>query len=435
MNEILTSFSDYAELCANVLNGPAQLSDFQMLQQVLSAPKSLELTTLEDLRNYKQQVFEKNQQMIQDDSNDMLDVICKMLCGKSRGMVSNELQGAWNPSNLQLLAANIKNSDWRDKAIRYSTILNWLESLFQLDQEKLRNLANQFNQNMLDNSIPGLAMLQRDFENMTKEIGILCGAELTEKLTNFQVLSTKEGGTVLSNKYQASTQMTDGTPIESREVDYIELEGMPFTALAHVMNAYGNRSKLSDYKHPRMVGKTYICLTAINSERFGLTDSKGTDENHVTLLFSDFLPSQLVLAGKADLQSGSRDNSLSINYENNEDISFAPIAKNIHDTSPVSYNEYVMYREDQNGKSIYPSGILIQGEEPTQEEINAAAYLNVPVVKINKQKYFNHPVAWKTEIEPNLKEKFQQLRSEIIQIDQLLGNQPEIVEEQFGKEI
>ena len=42
MNEILTSFSDYAELCANVLNGPAQLSDFQMLQQVLSAPKSLE---------------------------------------------------------------------------------------------------------------------------------------------------------------------------------------------------------------------------------------------------------------------------------------------------------------------------------------------------------------------------------------------------------
>ncbi len=433
MNEILTSFSDYAELCRNVLQGPSQVSDFQILRQILSVPKGLELTSLEDLRNYKQKVFEKNQQMIQEHSNDMLDVICKMLCGKNRDEVDRELKGVWNPSTIQLLAANIKDSNWRDKALRYSTILNWLESLFQLDQEKLRDLATRFNQNMLDNSIPGLAVLQRGFENMTKELGAICGAELTEKFTNFQALSTKEGCTVLPNKYQASLKTTDGIPIESREVDYIELEGMPFTTLAHVMNAYGDRSKLSDYKHPRMIGKTYICLSAINGEKFSLASSKKSDENHVTLLFSDFIPSQLLLAGPNDLGSDSRSNNLSITYDNIKDASFAPVAKNIHDTSGGSYNEYVMYREDQNGKNIYPSGILIRGKEPTQEEINAAAYLNVPVVKINEQKYFHNQVTWKTEIEPSLKEKFQQLRSEIVQIDQLLGNQPEIVEEEFGK--
>ena len=56
-----------------------------------------------------------------------------------------------------------------------------------------------------------------------------------------------------------------------------------------------------------------------------------------------------------------------------------------------SHTEFVLYRDSSNGKPIYPSGILVQNTPPTHAEINAAAYLNVPIVFINHEKYKNIP--------------------------------------------
>ena len=68
-----------------------------------------------------------------------------------------------------------------------------------------------------------------------------------------------------------------------------------------------------------------------------------------------------------------------------------PVRKVISDTygGENGYNEYVMYREDSNGNIIYPSAVLITGIEPNESEIKAAAYLGVPLVKINKSKYIS----------------------------------------------
>ena len=43
------------------------------------------------------------------------------------------------------------------------------------------------------------------------------------------------------------------------------------------------------------------------------------------------------------------------------------------------YNEYVVYRD-----GVYPSGILVTGLVPSNSEKQAAAYLGVPLVKVNK---------------------------------------------------
>ena len=174
--------------------------------------------------------------------------------------------------------------------------------------------------------------------------------------------------------------------ITGRKVDYIELLGIDYVSLVHVLNAYGEGGTLKDFKTPRIIGKEYICLSAIDETKEKIAKSKQDDEEHVCLLFSNIAPDQLISESFEDLYSDGDLNSLSITFGEREN--FRPIKKQIQ-LNEGSHTEFVLYRDSSNGNSIYPSGILIQNEMPTQAEINAAAYLNVPLVFINHEKYKN----------------------------------------------
>ena len=51
-------------------------------------------------------------------------------------------------------------------------------------------------------------------------------------------------------------------------------------------------------------------------------------------------------------------------------------------TKSNKFSEYVVYREDAFGNQIYPCGILVSGNKPNRYEINAAAYLDIPLIKL-----------------------------------------------------
>lgn len=93
---------------------------------------------------------------------------------------------------------------------------------------------------------------------------------------------------------------------------------------------------------------------------------------------------QLISESFEDLYSSGGLNSLSITSDKREN--FRPIKKQIQ-LNKGSHTEFVLYRDSSNGKPIYQSGILVQNTPPTQAEINAAVYLNVPIVFINHEKY------------------------------------------------
>ena len=120
------------------------------------------------------------------------------------------------------------------------------------------------------------------------------------------------------------------------------------------------------------------------------------------VIFDDLPNESLVIASSKDVGSKTEDNSLSVSswYPG----TYQPIRKVIIETyhGESGYNEYVYYRQySESMQSLRPSAILIRGENPTESEIQAAVYLNVPLVKINKEKY---PKRTKEEMEGRDKE-------------------------------
>ena len=74
---------------------------------------------------------------------------------------------------------------------------------------------------------------------------------------------------------------------------------------------------------------------------------------------------------------GSRGNlgDLDVSVKHN----FAPLKQILETTNRVP-NEYVIYREI-NHVPLYPCAVLVRGSEPSKEELDAAHYLEVPLVK------------------------------------------------------
>ena len=107
--------------------------------------------------------------------------------------------------------------------------------------------------------------------------------------------------------------------------------------------------------------------------------------NYVTLVFDNFKNEQLIFMAPNDIYSDGNQNSLDVTSDCNP--MYMPIRELIKDIDDDQYSEYVFYREDKEGKSIYPSGVLIRENPPTQYEIDAAAYLNVPLIYINEDAY------------------------------------------------
>ena len=169
----------------------------------------------------------------------------------------------------------------------------------------------------------------------------------------------------------------------------------------HTLNAYGSGGKLSDFKNPRLVGKNYICLSLIDNNHKGVNRS-ATDVDHVTLLFDKLPPTSLCKFAEHDIFSYAEKNSRNIQSQYSN---FDTVDNTLNKTS--SYNEYVYYRENDDGSYIYPSGILVTGDKPNQAEIDAAAYLSVPLIKLNpvKEKEKNQVSEVQEETSINKKEE------------------------------
>ena len=140
------------------------------------------------------------------------------------------------------------------------------------------------------------------------------------------------------------------------------------------------------------------------------------------MLFSEFSSDQLALASDRDIASHGENNDLELTSWGGSN--FRPVRNIIDDT--VGYNEYVMYRENSAGNIIMPSAVLITGDEPNEAEKQAAVYLGVPLVKINRNKYLNtnsydieHNEITPSEI-LNKKDKWVTLKKSIEEIQSIL---------------
>lgn len=354
------------------------------------------ITTLEDLKKYIDACYTVQISRIKEldeddyygDVNYMIkNEITKALANiKYFGNESLDTIG-FETSSLKELRNSVTDESIKEELSKYILFMSLIDSILKIDDlRKLKVIASRILNFKKSNDT--IYTIYNYTENMAKRIKEIYAHEIKEKLIDFT--SLENGNNQLysrtNSKFTADSKMLYDEDITGRKVDYIELSGIDYVSLVHVLNAYGEGGTLKDFKTPRIIGKEYICLSAIDETKEKIAKSKQDDEEHVCLLFSNIAPDQLISESFEDLYSDGDLNSLSITFGEREN--FRPIKKQIQ-LNEGSHTEFVLYRDSSNGNSIYPSGILIQNEMPTQAEINAAAYLNVPLVFINHEKYKN----------------------------------------------
>ena len=354
------------------------------------------ITTLEDLKKYTDACYvvqisrikELNEDDYYGDANYMIkNEITKALANiKYFGNESLDTIG-FETSSLKELRNSVTDESIKEELSKYILFMSLIDSILKIDDlRKLKVIASRILNFKKSNDT--IYTIYNYTENMAKRIKEIYAHEIKEKLIDFTNL--ENGNNQLysrtNSKFTADSKMLYDEDITGRKVDYIELSGIDYVSLVHVLNAYGEGGTLKDFKTPRIIGKEYICLSAIDETKEKIAKSKQDDEEHVCLLFSNIAPDQLISESFEDLYSDGDLNSLSITFGEREN--FRPIKKQIQ-LNEGSHKAFFLYRDSSNGNSIYPSGILIQNEMPTQAEINAAAYLNVPLVFINHEKYKN----------------------------------------------
>ena len=458
LKNIVMNFSKNEELCKDFISKDYTPNDVQLLYGFIvdGTLNDGYVYDLETLRNYKKIMYEKNVKLSEspDSSlNDFKDAIFKLLCNKTYSEINLLITECFNVERIDELLTAINNEQLIEELKNYRVFMELIEQIYKIDNlEALKNILLSLNEQSLNES-KDLDLIWSNFKNITAIAKRFYGEEIREKITDISNIESLESTQVILNdelvnenaqaivrkgKYKTDEFVYRGENYSSTSVDLIEFNGMPFVSFAHVLNAYGFGATVSDFKNPRLIGRTYICLSAISEKNFGVVERTVSDIDHVTLLFSSFASEQLALASERDIGSHGENNDLELTSYGGSN--FRPV-RNIIDNT-FGYNEYVMYRENSAGNIIMPSAVLVTGVEPIDAEIQAAVYLGVPLVRINKRKYdsTNSYDISHNEITPsevlNKKDKWISLKRSIEEIQIVLGsNSSEIVDEEGIKKM
>lgn len=390
-----TSFIDFYTQYENVINALINLHRLDEyrpnLLRLIANNYELNVTSLNELHNINQMIFSENHHFLLDreTSNSFQrirysltcdgfqDRICMLITDHSYSDIKTFLKEIMNSYKARKLYLNTKVPDMKLLLSIYVELLEFLEFITcNIDPLELKRILDILNEYCLNNP-DKISILVDNFKDIEKVAKSIYGYEANNKLTKLANLENDPTVTISKNKFTSNNTIA-GESLVGRNVDYIELNRESYFFI-HYMNFVGTSGKLSDFKHPRLIGKTYICLSAVSSA-YSLDNGlySNSSVNNIILIFDNVDPNSLICMSNRDIYSSALDNDLVISSEASY---FDTMKETIENTN--SYNEYVFYRENSNGEYIYPSAVLVVGMEPNKYEIDAACYLNVPLVKFN----------------------------------------------------
>ena len=338
--------------------------------------KFKDINTLEKLSNIEESIYNHNEKIADsDDKIKLKNAIYLILVNKSYEEITrlfeivdiNKINKLLNESSLS----------------KYHNLLEYCKILIKFISEinsinysdDLKRILRILNSDLLHNR-NNYKITSKNFEDITNVFKRIYAKEAQSKLTKIKNRNSTDTFTIYDDKYKTRKKSINGEVISKKEVRYIEISEEAYF-FQHVMNAFGTGGKLYDFKRGRAVGKSYICLSATSNKKLAKLNKRIDNIDHVTLLFNDIKPNSLVYMGPYDIHSRANLNDLSITAS----TSYFDTLDNIISASR-SFSEYVVYREDNKGNVIYPCGVLVSGNRPKHVEINAAAYLGVPLIKL-----------------------------------------------------
>lgn len=380
------------ELIINSLIDMNKLEEYRpKLLRLIDNNYDLDIINIKGLDNINQMIFEYNRRFSIDKTtsnsfqriyggfprDSIKEQIFMLITDHTFSDMKIFLTEIMNSSKAEHMYLQATDTDMKQLLHHYIDLLTFLEFIMNnTDSLELRMILDILNDYSLSNP-DKINILVDNYKDIEKTAKCLYGYEANNTLTKLSELKNSSTVKISKNKF-SSNKTIEGESLIGRSIDYIEFSGEAYF-FAHVMNFCGTDSKISEFKHPRLLGSTYICLSAISSlNGIYMLNRNRNSINGVVLLFDNMDPTSLVYMNDCDIFSSSLDNDLNI-ISNASD--FNGLKETIDKTS--DYNEYVFYRENNKGECIYPSAVLVTGKQPMEYEIDAACYLNVPLVKFN----------------------------------------------------
>lgn len=365
-------YIEYKDVLNNILNNRQDLEKEKPYIKYFFTLKNtnININSITDLKNIDTLIYNDNQKRLKsNDIQELKEIIYLLITNNTKAEIITCLNEIINSHKATLLMNSI--NDKKIKAIlkSWKIVLEIIESINESNNlEEIRRIAEACNEKYMEKN-DFFADLKLAFEDINKKAKYFYGYELNQNLTKLDLDKFKNNENIFlsGNKYISSN---------SNLVKYIEFNEECYF-LVHAMNADGNGAKLSDWKYPRVIGSTYLCLSTVTNNKKGVS-KKAVTINDVTLVFDNIKPKSLMLMADRDISTNGIKNKFNLSSHHNE---FNTLKETLNNTT--IYNEYVCLRENEDGSVIYPSGVLVTGDNPTQVEVDAADYLGVPLIKIN----------------------------------------------------
>lgn len=353
----LNKYEKYGNLCFEYISSNGINEETRKILKKLLINK-YENLEIKDLNNIDLIIKENNNRIIE--SNNILEIkniIYLMLCN----LTSEELNKMFysiNKKSLTKLKNELNDNNIKLILDKYILLINFLEYIKNCNNlDKLKVIASKIN------NFEKIEIIRQNFIEIFENIKYFYGLEINQKLTKINTLKQNDKKDINGVKY-----------IDCHENCIF---------FQHVMNAFGKGGLLLDYKKPKLVGQTRLCLSLISNNIDGILRVP-IDSNHVTLIFDNINPKGLLAMDSRDIGSSTDINSLTLFY--NMYAQFNIVSDMLEKTKKTQYNEYNVYIENEDGTNIYPSAVRITGDIPNEAEIEAASILQIPLIKINKIK-------------------------------------------------
>lgn len=335
--------------------------------------KELVINDINDINNIDNILYKFEQNKIESTNNiiDLKNIICNLLTNQTYFETKKGLLELSSKDKLSVLKNSIKDETKKKKIDSYIILSEFINKIDSIDNvEQLREIANVINQQILNNGI------NFNWIDFNKKVMNYYTFEANERMTDF-------------NKYLTDTfydatdfNFNDGTNVNGKRVKVAHIKsGEEFNSLIHVLNAYqngGTTGSIESVLSPKFIGQSYISLTGISDEYSRICVNRDSRFS-IKVLYSGIPSGDMFCASNRDTGITAKSNSKNIYTRLPSNMApFRRLVRNTETHGSETYNEFDVFRDN-----LVPSGIVFMGNDPTEEEINAAAYLGVPLVKID----------------------------------------------------
>ncbi len=334
--------------------------------------KELTINDINDLNDIDNILydFEQSKIKITDNAIDLKNIICNLLTNQTYFETKKGLLELSSKEKLSVLKNSIKDETKKKELDSYIILSEFITKIDSIDNvEQLREIANVINQQILNNGI------NFNWIDFNKKVMNYYTIEANERMTDFSKYLT-------DTFYDATDfSFNDGTNVNGKRVKVAHIKsGEEFNSLIHVLNAYqngGTAGTIESILSPKFIGQLYISLTGISDEYNRICVNQDSRFS-IKVLYSNIPSGGIFCASNRDTGIIANPNSKKIYTRLPANMyPFRRLVRNTEVHGSETYNEFDVFRDN-----LVPSGIAFMGNDPTEEEINTAAYLGVPLVKI-----------------------------------------------------